>query len=92
MPNTFSPNGEGHNDIFYPRGRGLAAIKSMRIFNRWGELLFEQTNFAVNDPNAGWDGSYKGRKLTPDVYVYMIDVLCENTEVISVKGNITLLK
>ncbi len=92
IPNTFSPNGDGHNDMFYPRGRGLAAIKSMRIFNRWGELLFEQKNFAVNDPNAGWDGSYKGQKLTPDVYVYMIDVLCENTEVISVKGNITLLK
>jgi gliding motility-associated-like protein len=92
IPNTFSPNGDGHNDLFYPRGKGLAAIKAMRIFNRWGELLFEQKDFAVNDASSGWDGTYKGVKLSADVYVYMIDVLCENNVVFNLKGNITLLK
>ncbi|CAN5482900.1 hypothetical protein BH10BAC3_BH10BAC3_15420 [soil metagenome] len=92
IPNTFSPNGDGQNDIFYPRGKGVSLIKSMRIFSRWGELLFEQKDFALNDPGAGWKGTYKGALLTPDVYVYMIDVLCDNNILFNMKGNLTLLK
>lgn len=92
IPNTFSPNGDGQNDIFYPRGRGVAGIKSMLIFNRWGELMYERKDFAINDPSAGWNGIYKGLELSPDVYVYMIDVLCENNVVFNLKGNVTLLK
>jgi gliding motility-associated-like protein len=92
IPNTFSPNGDGQNDIFYPRGKGLSLVKSMRIFSRWGELLFEQKDFAFNDPGAGWDGTFKQAKLTPDVYVYMIDVLCDNNVTFNLKGNVTLLR
>lgn len=92
IPNTFSPNGDGQNDVFYPRGKGLSLVKSMRIFSRWGELLFEQKDFAFNDPAAGWNGTYKGSKLTPDVYVYMIDVLCDNSVIFNLKGNVTLLR
>ncbi|MEI9955521.1 MAG: gliding motility-associated C-terminal domain-containing protein [Ferruginibacter sp.] len=40
VPNTFSPNGDGVNDIFYPRGTGLFSIKTLRVFNRWGEIVF----------------------------------------------------
>ena len=92
IPNTFSPNGDGQNDSFYPRGKGVSIIKSMRIFSRWGELLFEQKDFAINNPSAGWNGTFKGQKLTPDVYVYLIDVLCDNNVVFNMKGNVTLLK
>ncbi|RYZ99472.1 MAG: PKD domain-containing protein [Sphingobacteriaceae bacterium] len=49
IPNTFSPNGNGSNEVFYPRGTGLFSIKSVRIFNRWGELVFEKQNFKAND-------------------------------------------
>ncbi|RYF79541.1 MAG: PKD domain-containing protein, partial [Chitinophagaceae bacterium] len=72
VPNTFSPNGDGSNDVFYVRGKGLNRVKSLRVFNRWGEAVFEKVNFAVNDPTVGWDGTYKGQKLTPDVYVYQV--------------------
>ena len=92
IPNTFSPNGDGRNDIFYPRGKGLATIKSMRIFNRWGEVMYERKDFALNDPTAGWDGTNKGVRLTPDVYVYIMEVLCANNEIFNVKGNVTLLR
>jgi gliding motility-associated-like protein len=92
VPNTFSPNGDGKNDVFYPRGKGLARIKSMRIFSRWGEMLYEKKDFAPNDEINGWKGTYKGAKLPPDVYIYIIEVICDNNTVITSNGNITLLK
>lgn len=92
VPNTFSPNGDGKNDRFYPMGQGVSGIRFMRIFNRWGELVFEKTNFNANDPAAGWDGTYKGRLLTPDVYVYIIGILCHDNKQVDLKGNVTLLR
>lgn len=92
LPNTFSPNGDGNNDVFYPRGVGDISIKSLRIFNRWGELMYERKDFKINDPTAGWNGTYKGAALTPDVYVYVAEVQCGNNELYSMKGNVTLLK
>ena len=91
IPNTFSPNGDGSNEIFYPRGTGLFSIKTFRIFNRWGEQVYERYGFKANDENAGWDGTFKGKKLMPDVYVYMMDVQCENNSVLVYKGNIALI-
>ncbi len=92
VPNTFSPNADGANDVFYPRGKGLFGVKSMRLFNRWGELLYEKTNFQPNDETAGWDGTHKGKLLTPDVYVYTMDVICDNNIIFNLKGNVTLLR
>lgn len=92
VPNTFSPNGDGRNDVFYPMGSGAASIKSFKIFNRWGEQVFERINIKANDPSAGWDGTYKGKSLTPDVYVYLLVILCYNNQTIDMKGNVTLLK
>ncbi|MEP6728977.1 MAG: PKD domain-containing protein, partial [Bacteroidota bacterium] len=81
LPNTFSPNGNGTNDAFYPRGTGLYSIRSMRIFNRWGEPVYEATNFKANDASKGWNGSYKGKPAPNDVYVYFVEVICENNSV-----------
>jgi gliding motility-associated-like protein len=92
IPNTFSPNGDGMNDIFYPRGSGVFSIKAARIFSRWGELIYEKNNFMANDVSSGWDGTFKGQKLSPDVYVYVIEVLCDNNTMMPLKGNIALLK
>ena len=92
IPNTFSPNGDGANDIFYPRGTGLFTIKQMRVFNRWGEEIFSKYDFHANDISSGWDGSYKGQKLTPDVYVYLFEIQCENNTILTYKGNVALIK
>lgn len=92
IPNTFSPNGSGTNDIFYPRGSGIFKIKLLRIFNRWGEIVFEKVNFMPNDPSAGWDGTFKGQKLNSDVYVYTAELLCDNNTPLIVNGNIALLR
>lgn len=92
IPNTFTPNNDGMNDMFYPRGRGLHRIKSMKIFNRWGEQVFAKNDFQPNNNDGGWDGTFKGRPLNPDVYVYVIELLCENNSTLLYKGNIALLK
>jgi gliding motility-associated-like protein len=92
IPNTFTPNADGMNDVFYPRGTGIFSIKSFRIFNRWGELVFEQYDFQANDASKGWNGAYKGKVLTPDIFVYTIEILCENKQTLTYKGNIALIR
>ena len=92
VPNTFSPNGDGANDIFYPRGTGLFKIQNLQIFNRWGQMIFEKNDFNANDANAGWNGIFKGVKLNPDVFVYTMKVICDNNSILSYKGNITLIQ
>ena len=92
IPNTFSPNGDGMNDRFYPRGKGVFMVKSLRVFNRWGELVFERLNFNANDASAGWDGKYKGKTLSPDVFVYVCEIVCDNNQLLSYKGDVTLLQ
>jgi gliding motility-associated-like protein len=92
IPNSFSPNGDGANDVFYPRGTGVFSIKALKIFNRWGEVVFEKNNFSANEAGQGWDGTYKGQKLSTDVFVYMLDVVCENSSVLTFKGNVALMQ
>ncbi len=92
MPNTFSPNGDGNNDVFYPRGKGLYTIKSMRIFNRWGEPVYEAVNFLANDASKGWTGTYKNGPAPNDVYVYFVEVICENNALLTYSGNVALIR
>lgn len=92
LPNTFTPNGDGQNDVFYPRGAGIEKIVSFKIFNRWGEVVFERTNFSPNDRSYAWDGTYKGTVLPPDTYVYFVQAYCEGDELLKVKGDITIIR
>ena len=92
MPNTFTPNGDGLNDRLFPQRKSSSLIKSFRIFNRWGELLFEAKDMQPNNPLAGWDGTYQGKAMIPDVYVYVIDALCDTGQPLQIKGDITLVR
>lgn len=91
VPNAFTPDGDGLNDILMIRGSGIS-VKTFRIFNRWGELIFERTNFNPNDPKFGWDGKIRGVPATPDVFVYTAEVICDNGITYVYKGNTTVLK
>jgi gliding motility-associated-like protein len=73
IPNCFTPNGDGKNEVFMPKGDGITSY-DMKIFNRWGQLIFETT-----DINQGWDGRYKGNKVQIDVYVCVVDYTTECT-------------
>jgi gliding motility-associated-like protein len=92
IPNTFSPNADGVNDIFYVRGKGLYNIHSLRVFNRWGQTVFEKRNFMANDPAAGWDGKVNGKIADMDVYVYIVEIVCDNSNIVPYKGNIALIR
>lgn len=91
IPNLFSPNNDGMNDVFFIRGIGLYKVRSLRIFNRWGEMVFSKYDFMANDPASGWDGSYKGARLLTDVFVYIAEIVCGNGTVIPYNGNISLV-
>jgi gliding motility-associated-like protein len=92
VPNTFTPNGDGMNDVFYIRGKGLFAVKSMKIFNRWGELVFEKKDVTPNNASDGWNGFFKGMQAPTDTYVYQLEVLCTNTQVLKFNGTISLIR
>ncbi|GEP97288.1 T9SS type B sorting domain-containing protein [Chitinophaga cymbidii] len=66
MPNAFSPNNDGQNDYFKPVSKGVMVF-SMQLYNRWGELLFQQ-----NDPYQGWDGKVNGQPQPVGTYVYVV--------------------
>lgn len=92
IPNAFTPNGDGRNDILMVRGKGIVTVKYFRIFNRWGEVIFERNNFPPNDPSFGWDGTVKGKPCPPGVFIYTAGVICENGTPYEYKGNTTILK
>lgn len=86
IPNAFSPNKDGDNDILYVRSI-LVDKMLFRVFDRWGELVFESTS-----PSIGWDGTFKGRACDPDVYDYYLKATCVDGQESLMKGNVTLLK
>lgn len=67
LPTTFTPNGDGVNDIIYVKGWGIKTLESFEIYNRWGELIFK-----TNNVDEGWDGYYKGELQNNDVYAYKV--------------------
>ena len=92
VPNTFSPNGDGVNDHFIVNGIGLNVIPSITIYNRWGQIVFQKSNFAPNSASDAWDGTFNGQPAPSDVYVYTIQILCDNATLIPYHGNVTLIR
>lgn len=92
VPNAFTPDGDGINDKLMIQGKGIKQIKSYRIFNRWGEMVFERTNFSPGDPAYAWDGKIRGKLATPDIFVYIIEGICEKGYSSIFKGNVAILK
>lgn len=86
VPSGFSPNGDLNNDILFVRGEMIQEM-TFRIFDRWGQLIFES-----HDTHEGWDGTFKGKKLDPDVYDYYLEVICIDEVKNIIKGNVSLLK
>ena len=69
IPNVFTPNGDDINDRLIAKTSGLVEVVDFKIFNRNGQVLFQTT-----DPRLNWDGTYKGRIVSPGVYFYQCDV------------------
>ena len=90
--NTFTPNEDGLNDVFYIQGANdIEEVNYFRIYNRWGELVFSQEQFPANDISYGWDGTFKGKRLNPGVFVYAYEVVYEGGGVELLFGDVTIV-
>lgn len=91
IPNSFTPNNDGKNDVFYIMGKGVSLVKSIRIYSRWGELMFEKRNFYMDDRASAWDGKFKGMPVPTGSYVYVTELQCESGEQFVRQGTVTVI-
>ncbi|HPB02347.1 MAG TPA: gliding motility-associated C-terminal domain-containing protein, partial [Bacteroidales bacterium] len=95
IPNIFSPNADGKNDVFRVRGEGISEIKTFIIYNRWGEEVFQchterSRSAALED--CGWDGTCRGEPAPQAVYTYYVEAALLNGETVVKRGNVTLVR
>lgn len=94
-PNVFSPyNKNGENDRFYlfASPGSVRQVVSMQVFDRWGTLLFRNEGGATDTERSGWDGTYRGKMLAPDVFVWCADVELMNGDRIQLKGDVAIVR
>lgn len=87
VPTAFTPNGDGINDVIYPDGWGLKKLLYFRVYNRWGQLIFES-----NDLSVGWDGRYNGVLQNIETYVYQVAAETLLDTVLTKTGSFKLLR
>jgi gliding motility-associated-like protein len=87
VPTAFSPNGDNTNDIIYANGWGIKELTAFKIYNRFGELVFEST-----DLEKGWNGEYKGKPQPIETYIFTVEAESYSGEHLSKKGNISLIR
>ena len=93
VPNVFSPDANGVNDIFSVfAGPEVAEILAFKVYDKWGNEVYSLNNFQANDSNLGWDGNYRGKALDPGVFVWSVEVLFIDDAVEVYSDNVTLLK
>jgi gliding motility-associated-like protein len=86
IPQAFSPNGDGQNDVFMVRGVGIKGIH-IYVYDRIGEKIFES-----DDINLGWDGSFKGQPMNSAVFVYYADIFFADGSTTFLKGDVSLVR
>ncbi len=94
IPNVFSPNSDGINDVFTIFGAipNVQRVSSFRIFDRWGNLVYEQKDFLPNDESAGWDGRVNGAFAPNGVYIYVAEVVFFDDEIKEYSGDVMLTR
>ena len=93
IPNVFSPNGDGANDVFMIfAGKEAKQVKAFQVFNRWGEPVMEWYDFPPNDPRFGWDGNFRGQLMNGAVFAYFAEIEMVDGQVVVFKGDVTLMR
>lgn len=91
IPNAFTPNNDGRNERFYITASGIAVVNYLNIYNRFGQLVFQQKNTEPNNQGKGWDGKFNGRQQPAGSYVYFTEMECFNGEKIIKKGSVVII-
>ncbi|MBL7703559.1 MAG: gliding motility-associated C-terminal domain-containing protein [Ferruginibacter sp.] len=89
VPEGFTPNGDGNNDRLYPILVGIKKLNYFKVYNRWGNLLFETTS---GRPEDGWDGTYKGKKQPVETYLWVVEGIDIDNITITKNGNTLLIR
>ena len=92
LPNAFTPNNDGLNDVFMPVGSTRVRFQRFEVYNRWGELLFRATDFEPNDISQGWDGTYRGGMAATGTYTYRLVAVIEEKGRREYQGQVQLLR
>jgi len=93
IPNGFTPNNDGHNDVFYILGsEDVKMLKDFSIFNRWGQKVFQVQNAEANDPKFGWNGFLNGKPSDPGAYVYFVTIEFTDGATQLYKGTVMLIR
>lgn len=92
ISNAFSPNGDQHNDVFYIQGRDGGKILSLRIKDRWGNLVFDKKEIAINDPASGWDGTSRQQPLPAGIFYYELWIEFPDGERKKWNGEVALVR
>ena len=93
IPNVFSPNQDDVNDLFFVEGGGAVRIVNfLRVYNRWGGLVYERSNFPISDPDFGWDGRFNGELVEPGVFTYHIQIGFLDNVNLDYTGTITVVR
>ncbi|MEM7105091.1 MAG: gliding motility-associated C-terminal domain-containing protein [Bacteroidota bacterium] len=93
IPNAFSPNNDGINDVFtIYSGISVSQIRRFLVYDRWGEVVWDASNFPPNTPIFGWNGTLKGKTLNPGVFVFYAEVEFIDGIIIPYKGDVTLVR
>jgi gliding motility-associated-like protein len=92
VPSVFTPNGDNINDRFFVMGKPelVIGVKWLRVFDRWGEMVYEALDLKPNDDTLGWDGSFKGVDVNPAVFIWNCEVVLRDGTVKTLKGDVTL--
>lgn len=86
IPNSFSPNNDGANDLFMVRGNNIYGLR-LTVFDRWGEKIYETTS-----TSGGWDGTYKGKELDPAVFTWVATINYNDKKSVTKSGTVTLVR
>ena len=92
VPTGFSPNGNGSNERLLVHGRPGTRVVSFQVYDRWASLLFEEGDFAVNDPERGWDGTHNGEPVNAGVYLYKATIEYDDGSRETISGQTTLIR
>ncbi|MEO0876300.1 MAG: gliding motility-associated C-terminal domain-containing protein, partial [Bacteroidota bacterium] len=92
VPTGFTPNNDGTNDLLLVHGRPGTQVLLFQIFDRWGEMVYSDEDFPVNDPGRGWNGEYRDQILNSGVFVWSLTVRHEDGSEEVLKGQTTLIR
>ena len=94
VPNVFSPNGDGTNDLFRAFGNPdlIESFESFKVYDRFGEQLYETSNYSPADAHVGWNGYFKGKPMNPGVYEWQLRLKYIDVRTHTISGDVTLVK